>query len=73
MYFIYRLGTAVVTIEIILRTTIYKIIVYKAYLTRYIRRYNLPGTRAYRVSVVDGILLDTLFIILLRYSLFLPI
>ena len=67
MYFTYRLGTAVAIVEIILRIIIYKIIIYKAYLTRYIRRYNLPGTRVYRVSVIDGIFPDILLIILLRY------
>ena len=67
MYFTYRLGTAVAIVEITLRTTICKIIIYKAYLTRYIRRYNLPGIRAYRVFAVDGIFLDILFITLLRY------
>ena len=50
-----------------LRIIIYKIIVYKTYLTRYIYRYNLPRTRAYYMSAVDGILLNILLIILLRY------
>ena len=67
MYFTHRLGTAVAIVEMMLRTTVCKVMVYKAYLTRYIRRCSLPGTRVYRVSVVDGILLDILFIILLRY------
>ena len=67
MYFTYRLGTAVTIVEITLRTIVYKIIVYKTHPTQYIRRYNSPGTRTYRISAVDGIFLDILFIILLRY------
>src|SRR5437764_9953992 len=68
VYFIHRSGTAVAIVEITLRTSVYKIIVYKAHLIRYIRRYSSPGTCTYCVSAVDGILPDILFITLLCYS-----
>src|SRR5436305_12137847 len=65
VYFTYRSGTAVAIVEIILRTTVCKVTIYKAYPTRCICRCSSPGTYTYCISVVDGTLLDTLFVALL--------
>src|SRR5436305_8448885 len=57
---------AVAIVEMTLRTTVCKVTVCKAHPTGCIRRCSSPGTRAYRVSVIDGIFPDMLFIALLR-------
>src|SRR2546423_5690885 len=66
VHFTHRSGTAVAIVEMTLRTTVCKVMVCEAHPTRCIRRCSSPGTRAHRVSAVDGTLPDAPLVALLR-------
>src|SRR5436305_2969943 len=65
VHFTHRSGTAVAIVEIILRTTVCKVTVCKAYPTRCIHYCSSPRTCTYYVFAVDKTLPNILLITLL--------